>query len=53
VAGSDERGNYDDTGPDLLAGFEPLPMVWSPSTSGYTEHHGHPQWVTKRLTFVG
>src|SRR5215218_5183480 len=42
VAGSDERGQYDDTGPDLLAGFETLPMVWSPSTSGHTEHHGHP-----------
>ncbi len=30
-------------GPDLLAGVSTLPMVWSPSTSGRTEHHGHPQ----------
>ena len=20
-------------------------MVWSPSTSGPTEHHGHPHWL--------
>jgi hypothetical protein len=25
-----------------MAGFDTLPMVWSPSTSGRTEHHGHP-----------
>ncbi len=26
-----------------MAGFDTLPMVWSLSTSGRTEHHGHPQ----------
>jgi hypothetical protein len=41
LAGSDDRGQYDDTGPDLQAGFETLPMVWSRSTSARTEHHGH------------
>src|SRR6266542_3409705 len=25
-----------------MAGVNTLPMVWSPSTSGRTEHHGHP-----------
>ena len=30
-------------GPDLQAGVSNLPMVWSPSMSGHTEHHGHPQ----------
>jgi hypothetical protein len=43
LAGSDERGQYDGTGPDLLAGVRHLPMVWSPSRSGRTEHHGHPR----------
>jgi hypothetical protein len=33
------------SGPDLQAGFENPPMVWSPSTSGHTGHHGHPQWA--------
>ena len=28
-----------------MAGFDTLPMVWSPSTLGRTEHHGH---LTKR-----
>src|SRR5512133_2028885 len=35
-------GSMTTRGPDLLAGFDTLPMVWSPSTSGHTEHHGHP-----------
>jgi hypothetical protein len=26
-----------------MAGLNTLPMVWTPSTSGRTEHHGHPQ----------
>ena len=30
-------------GPDLRAGVSTLPMVWSPSMSGRTGHHGHPQ----------
>jgi hypothetical protein len=29
-----------------MAGFDTLPMVWSPSTLGRTEHHGHPHETT-------
>jgi hypothetical protein len=28
-------------------------MVWSPSTSGRTGHHGHPEWETRRGPAVG
>jgi transposase len=28
-------------GQTSMAGFDVLPMVWSPSTSGRTKHHGH------------
>jgi hypothetical protein len=38
----DERGSMT-RGPDLQAGLRTLLMVWSPSMSGRTEHHGHPQ----------
>jgi hypothetical protein len=40
-AGSDERGQYDN-GTWPPGRVRTLPMVWSPSTSGRTEHHGHP-----------
>jgi hypothetical protein len=34
-----------------MAGLNTLPMVWSQSTSGRTEHHGHPHsW---RMILVG
>src|SRR6266511_3568839 len=36
-------GSMTARGPDLQAGVSNLPMVWSPSMSGHTEHHGHPQ----------
>ena len=41
-----------------MAGLNTLPMVWSPSTFGRTEHHGHPQWlgelgVADRVRLVG
>jgi hypothetical protein len=42
--GSDERGQYDNGDQTSKAGFDTSPMVWSPSTSGRTEHHGHSQW---------
>jgi hypothetical protein len=45
LGGQRRTRQYDGMGSDLLAGFDTLPMVWSPSTSGRTEHHGHPQWV--------
>ena len=48
AAGSDERGQYDNGDQTSQAGFENPPMVWSPSTSGRTEHHGHPQSQAKR-----
>jgi pimeloyl-ACP methyl ester carboxylesterase len=31
-------------GQTSMAGLNTLPMFWPPSTSGHTEHHGHPQW---------
>jgi hypothetical protein len=42
AAGSDERGQCDNGDQTSQAGFENPPMVWSPSTSGRTEHPGHP-----------
>src|SRR6266545_6942437 len=39
--GSDDRGQYDNGDQTSMAGFDTLPMVWSPSTFGRTEHHGH------------
>jgi hypothetical protein len=39
-AGSEERGQYDNGDQTSVAGFDTLPMVWSPSTSRRAENEG-------------